>query len=127
MADPSGEPDVVDQERPGRRAAAIVALCILPVVALLLLFVIVDNLRLVVSLVVAFAVFFAGAWGALSRHEWWRWVSAGVGAVGALAALVLVVGIGWVSTGTTVAIFLLCGAFAGLTRYALGDRVELDP
>jgi hypothetical protein len=127
VPDRAGSADVVAEERPGRRVAAIVALAILPVVAVLLVFLIVDNLRLVASLVLAFAVFFAGTWGALSRHEWWRWLSAVVGALGALAVLVVVVGIGWVSTGTTLLIFGLCGGFAGLTRYALGDRIEVDP
>ena len=114
------------QGRPGRRAAAIAALVVLGLIAVLLVFLVLDNLRLIASLVVAFGVFFVGAWGALSRHEWWRWPAAAVALVGAVVALVIVVGIGWVSTGVTVLIFVLCAAFVGLTRSALGDRIEVE-
>lgn len=94
--------------------------------AVLVLFIILVNLRLVLSLVAAFAVFFAGTWGMLARREWLRWVFAAGAAVGAVAILAIAISIGWVSTGATLLTFALVGVFSGLTRYALGDRVEVE-
>jgi hypothetical protein len=118
--------ELLDTERPGRRVAAIAALATLPVLVLLVVFIVLDNLGLVVALVLSFGLFFAGTWGALSRREWWRWLSAAAGAIGAIGVLVVVAGIGWVSTGATLMIFVLCAAFVALTRYALGDRIEVE-
>lgn len=110
--------------RPGRRAAAIAALAMVPLLALLVLFVVLRHLGLILVLVAAFALFFAGSWTALSRRGWWRAAGVAAGGLGAVAALAAVVGIGWVSTGAVVAIFVVSGLFVELTRYALGDRLE---
>ena len=121
-----GATEVVAEQRPARRAAAIAALTTLGLIAGVVLFVIVTNFGSFLVLVVLFAAFFAGVWVALSRHEWWRWAGATVGVLAGVGVLVAVVGIGAVATGATVILFLLCFQFAMLTRYALGDRIEVD-
>ena len=84
--DGSGETEILDTQRPGRRAAAIAALATLAVLAVLVVFLVLDNLGLIVALGLLLALFFAGTWGALSRREWWRWLSGAAGAVGAIGA-----------------------------------------
>jgi hypothetical protein len=121
-----GATEVVARQRPARRAAAIAALITLGLIAGVVLFVIVTNFGSFLVLVGLFAAFFAGVWVALARTEWWRWLGAAVGVLAGLGVFVAVIGIGAVATGATIVTFLLCLQFAMLTRYALGDRVEVD-
>jgi hypothetical protein len=122
----SGATEVVAEQRPARRAAAIAALITLGLIAGVVAFVILTNFGSFLVLVALFATFFAGVWVALSRAEWWRWAGAAIGVVAGLGVLVAVVGIGAVASGATIFTFLLCVQFGLLTRYALGDRVEVD-
>lgn len=126
MDDESRASGTLAVERPGRRGAAIAALATVPVLVALVLFVLITNFGLVVVLVAAFALFFVGGWIALSRRGWQRAGGVVAGALGALGVLAVVIGIGWVSTTATLGIFVSSGAFVALTRYALGDRLEVD-
>jgi hypothetical protein len=122
----SGATEVVAAQRPARRAAAIAALVTLGLIAGVVAFVIVTNFGSFLLFVALFAAFFAGVWVALSRAEWWRWAGAAIGVLAGFGVLIAVVGIGAVATGATIITFLLCVQFGLLTRYALGDRVEVD-
>ncbi|MDZ7732767.1 MAG: hypothetical protein U5R31_06280 [Acidimicrobiia bacterium] len=119
------DPDPLVVPRPGRRAAAVGALGAIGLLTADVAFIVVRHPGLVLVVGLLLVAFFAGLWTGLSRREWWRWMAAVAGVAAGGALLVVVAGLSAVSTGGVIGLFVLAGLFTLLTRYALGDRVEV--